>query len=82
MSFGSIGAIIRSSKGKVASEDKGQREENKTSKAVQALKLFSKGKEPLDVAISLDLRGRKLKGFTENIWNLKDLIDLFQYMMK
>ena len=47
MSFGSIGAIIRSSKGKVASEDKGQREENKTSKAVQALKCSQKGRSLL-----------------------------------
>ena len=73
MSFGSIGAIIRSSKGKVASEDKGQREENKTSKAVQALKLFSKGKEPLDVAISLDLRGEEVKRLYREYLGLKRL---------
>ena len=73
MSFGSIGAIIRSSKGKVASEDKGQREENKTSKAVQALKLFSKGKEPLDVAISLDLRGEEVKRHYRDYLELKRL---------
>jgi hypothetical protein len=73
MSFGSIGAIIRSSKGKVASEDKGQREENKTSKAVQALKLFSKGKEPLHVAINLDLRAEEVKRLYREYLELKRL---------
>jgi transposase len=73
MSFGSIGAVIRSSKGDASSEDKGQREENNLSKAAQALKLFSKGKEPLEVAINLDLGAEEVKRQYREYLQLKGL---------
>jgi transposase len=44
MSFGSIGAIIRRVEGHDINEIKVKQEENNISKAAQALKLFSKGK--------------------------------------
>jgi transposase len=73
MSFGSIGAIIRSSKGEASSEDKEHREENNISKAAQALKLFSKGKEPLEVAINLDLGAEEVKRHYREYLQLKGL---------
>jgi uncharacterized protein YerC len=76
MSFGSIGAIIRGSKGEETSEEKEGGEENKLSKFVQALELFSEGKVPLDVAISLDLGTEEVKSFYRQYLELKGLYKL------
>jgi transposase len=69
ISFASIGSIIRRSKG----EDKEQRLENNISKAPQALKLFSKGKELLEVAINLDLGAEEVERLYREYLQLKGL---------
>jgi hypothetical protein len=61
MSFGNIGSIIRKVTGLDGDGDKPKdQEQDKASttlsKDYQAFKLFSEGKKPLDVAVTLDLK--------------------------
>jgi hypothetical protein len=57
MSFGSLGDIIKKVKGDDV--DEGKVEEQNESKDTQALKLFSEGNEPIEVAIKLDLGAQR-----------------------
>jgi hypothetical protein len=73
MSFGSIGAIIRRVECDDINEDKVKQEENNISKSAQALKLFSKGKKPLEVAIKLDLGTQEVDRLYKEYWHLEGL---------
>lgn len=71
MSFGSIGDIIK----KVNGNDQEKEEQNK-SKDTQALKLFSEGNEPVEVAIKLDLGADEVNRLYREFWKLKRLYKL------
>jgi hypothetical protein len=70
--FGSIGDIIK----KVRGDDQGKEEEQNKSKDTQALKLFSEGKEPIEVAITLDLGADEVNRLYREFWKLKRLYKL------
>ena len=76
MSFRNIGAIIR--KVKLEADGKrGQLEDNDVnskSKTTQAIKLFSEGNSPVEVAIAF-FRLIKYLQYTENFGNLKGCMD-------
>ena len=72
MSFGDIGSITKKLNGK--SEPK----RKEISKESQALKLFRKGKNPVDVAISLDVSASKAAGIYKQFWKLRGLYKLLQ----
>ena len=73
MSFGDIGSITRKE-----DEDKEPKimEESQES---QALKLFRKGKNPVDVAITLDLSPSKAEGIYKEFWKLRGLYKLHDF---
>jgi transposase len=73
MSFGSIGGIIKKVK---YDADEGKEEEQNKSKDTQALKLFSEGKEPIEVAITLDLGADEVNRRYREFWKLKRLYKL------
>jgi len=70
MSFGDIGSIIK----KVNQELEPKSMEK--SQESQALKLFRKGKNPVDVVISLDLSPSKTAEIYKQFWELKGLYGL------
>jgi len=72
MSFGDIGTIIK----KVNQESEPKTKEK--SQEAQALKLFRKGKNPVDVVISLNLSPPKVAQFYKQFWELKGLYGLLQ----
>jgi uncharacterized protein YerC len=72
MSFGDIGSVIR----KVNEESEPKSKEK--SEESQALKLFRKGKAPLDVVISLDLSPSKVAEIYKQFWELEGLYGLLQ----
>jgi transposase len=74
MSFGSIGDIIKKVKGDDV--DEGKVEEQNKSKDTQALKLFLEGKEPIEVAIKLDLGTDEVNRLYRDFWKLKRLYKL------
>ncbi len=71
MSFGDIGRIIK--KFNEESEPKS----TKISLDSQALKLFRKGKNPVDVAILLDLSPSKAEDIYKEFWKLRSLYKLY-----
>jgi transposase len=71
ISFGVIGDIIK----KVRGDDQGKEKQNK-SKDTQALKLFSEGNEPIEVAIKLDLGADEVNRLYREFWKLKRLYKL------
>ena len=68
MSFGDIGSIIK----KVNSDD------NKRTLSIdaQAFQLFLDGKEPIEVAITLDLNAEKVERLYKEFWRLIGLHEL------
>lgn len=46
--------------------------------AAQAYKLFSDGKDPIEVAIALNLRESEIAQYYKEYWKLKQLHDLSQ----
>jgi hypothetical protein len=75
MSFSAIGAILK----KAEQENQTSKERTeKMSQAVQAYKLFSDGKSPVDVAIALNLRQADVTELYKEYWILKNLHDLKQ----
>ena len=75
MSFSAIGAILK----KATQENETSKEQTeKMSQAAQAYKLFSDGKCPVDVAITLNLRQAQVTELYKEYWNLKNLYDLNQ----
>jgi hypothetical protein len=70
MSFCNIGSITR--KLNEESEPKSKEESQES----QALKLFRKGKNPVDVAITLGLSPSKVEGIYKEFWKLKGLYKL------
>ena len=73
MSFSDIGAIIK----KQNEELEPKRKE--ISKESQALKLFRKGRNPVDVAISLNLPPSKAAGIYKKFWELRGLYNLLNF---
>jgi len=73
MSFSDIGAIIK----KQNEELEPKRKE--ISKESQALKLFRKRRDPVDVAISLDLPPSKAAGIYKQFWKLRGLYNLLNF---
>ena len=65
MSFGDIGSITKKL------EEQLEPKKKETSKESQALKLFRKRKNPVDVAISLDLTPSKVAGIYKQFWKLR-----------
>jgi Mor family transcriptional regulator len=76
MSFGNIAAIIRRVEGDHTNEGRENHEENNISQAAQALKLFSEGEKPLEVAIKLDLGAQEVDRLYKEFWHLKGLYKL------
>jgi transposase len=75
MSFSAIGTILK----KEEQENETSKEQTeKMSQAAQAYKLFSDGKSPVDVAITLNLRQAEVTEFYREYWKLKQLYDLSQ----
>jgi hypothetical protein len=75
MSFSAIGAILK----KAEQENETSKEQTeKISQAAQAYKLFSEGKSPVDVAITLNLRQAEVTEFYREYWKLKQLYNLNQ----
>ena len=73
MSFSVIGAILK----KATEENETSKEQTEMmSQAAKAYKLFSDGKSPVDVAITLNLRQAEVTEFYREYWNLKQLYDL------
>jgi methyl-accepting chemotaxis protein len=76
MSFGDIGSITRKE-----NEEKNPKRMEKSQES-QALKLFKKGKDPVDVVISLDLSPSKAAEIYKEFWELKGLYGLLQLFEK
>jgi hypothetical protein len=79
MSFRDIGAITKRLKSEVERE-KGYLEENddiiSKSKTTQAIKLFSEGKNTVDVVIALDLRADEVQAIYREYWELNNMYEL------
>ena len=76
MSFHDIGYILRKeglSHGITTIEDNDNNNNKKSSneKATLAYKLFSEGKDPIEVAIELNLREKQVNNFFREFWKLK-----------
>lgn len=75
MSFRDIGATLRKASGE--KEEKQDKEQSSLlSPSSQAYRLFSEGKAPIDVAISLDLTESETTRFYEEYLNLEQMYDL------
>lgn len=72
MSFGDIGAIIK----KINEES--EPKIKKKSQEAQALQVFRKGKNPVDVAITLDLPPSDTAEIYKQFWKLKGLHNLLE----
>jgi len=70
MSFSDIGSITKKLNGNLEPKRK------EISKESEALKLFRKGKNPVDVAISLDVSASKAAGIYKQFWKLRGLYKL------
>jgi DNA repair ATPase RecN len=73
MSFGDIGSITRKE-----NEDKEPKSKEKSQES-QALKLFRNGKNPVDVAIILDLSPSKAEDIYKEFWKLRGLYKLHDF---
>ncbi|MFY9795972.1 MAG: hypothetical protein WAJ93_09805, partial [Candidatus Nitrosopolaris sp.] len=76
MSFRDIGAIIN----KWKEREKGQLNDDikSKSKTTQAIKLFSEGKNTVDVVIALDLPADQVRATYRQYWDLKHMYELGQ----
>jgi hypothetical protein len=80
MSFRDIGVIIKKVKLK-ADEERGQLEDDdikSKSKTTQAIKLFSEGNSPVEVAIALDLPTDQVLAIYREFWELEGMYGLAQ----
>jgi hypothetical protein len=73
MSFGNIGAILKKASGEL--EEKQDKKES-LSLSNKAYRLFSKGKTPIQVAITLNLSEEETTKFYQEYWNLKQMHEL------
>ena len=73
MSFRDIGAILKKASGYI--EEK-QEEKPSLSPSAQAYRLFTEGKAPIDVAISLELAESEVIKYYEEYLNLKQMYEL------
>jgi hypothetical protein len=58
--------------------DNNKKSHSNNEKATQAYKLFSEGKEPVQVAIELNLREWQVNNFFREFWKLKNLNGLYE----
>jgi len=72
MSFTDISAVIRRFEGRL-------KQRTVSSKETQALKLFSKGKDPVFVATKLDMKPEDVKRLYSEYLNLKGRDDLTKF---
>jgi hypothetical protein len=73
MSFRDIGAILKKSEEK---EEEKEERQSLLSLSAKAYRLFSKGKTPIDVAITLNLSEAETIKFYEEYWHLKQMHEL------
>jgi hypothetical protein len=73
MSFRDIGAILKKSGER---EEEENEEKQLLSSSTKAYRLFSKGKTPIDVAITLNLSEEDTTKFYQEYWNLKQMHNL------
>jgi hypothetical protein len=73
MSFGNIGAILKKASGEL--EEKRDIKES-LSLSNKAYRLFSKGKTPIQVAITLNLSEEETTKFYQEYWSLKQMHEL------
>jgi predicted transcriptional regulator len=74
MSFRDIGAILKKASGE--KEENQDREQSSLSQSSQAYRLYSEGKTPLEVAITLDLGESETTKYYEEYLNLKQMHEL------
>jgi hypothetical protein len=75
MSFRDIGAVLN--KADEAQQRKGQEQDNQQlSLATQAYKLFSQGKNPMEVAVALNVRESEVTKFYKEYLKLNQMHDL------
>jgi len=74
MSFRDIGSILKKASGE--KEENQEKEQSLLSPSTQAYRLFSKGKTPIDVAITLNLSEVETTKFYEEYLNLKQMHEL------
>ena len=70
MSFRDIGAILKKASGEM------EEKQSLLSPSTQAYRLFSKGKTPIDVAITLNLSEVETTKYYEEYWDLKQMHEL------
>ena len=75
MSFRDIGSILKKASGEME-ENQDKEQSSLLSPSAQAYSLFSKGKEPIEVAIALDLTESETTKYYEEYWNLKQMHEL------
>src|SRR5215211_3669619 len=75
MSFRDIGSILKKASGEME-ENQDKEQSSLLSPSAQAYSLFSKGKEPIEVAIALDLTESETTKFYEEYLNLKQMHEL------
>src|SRR5215216_5803993 len=75
MSFRDIGLILKKASGEME-ENQDKEQSPLLSPSTQAYSLFSKGKEPIEVAIALDLTESETTKYYEEYWNLKQMHEL------
>lgn len=76
MSFGDIGKIIKKF------NEKSEPKTKEKSKESQALELFKKGKNPVDVSITMDLNPSEVVQIYNQFWELKGLYQLLDLYKK
>src|ERR1051325_1218314 len=75
MSFRDIGAILNKA---MEEKETSKEQAEKMSQSTQAYKLFSEGKSPVQVAITLNIREPEVAKFYVEYWKLKGLYTLNQ----
>jgi transposase len=78
MSFRDIGAIINKWKEQERGQLDGNDDIKSKSKTTQAIKLFSEGKNSVDVVIALDLPADQVRAIYRQYWDLKHMYELGQ----
>jgi transposase len=76
MSFRDIGAILKKASGEREENQDKEQSSLLSSPSTQAYRLFSKGKTPIDVAITLNLSEMETTKYYEEYLNLKQMHDL------
>ena len=76
LSFSDIGTIIRREDGHDKDDDIETKDLKNKTKTTQALHLFKSGKNPIDVAIELDISANEMEDMLQEYWVLNQLDEL------